>query len=331
MGMRFGRTGRAAGVAALAMAFTGVLAGTASAATFTGKDVPTTVLIAPGATGTVYWTYQNTGASVTLPPSGTHVSFTAPGNATFAPQAAIATEYSDNGSTWDKSALSLRNCVLGNSNTTLTCEGYNSNKSDQNISWNASVYRRIALQVTVAASTPAGTTLTPGRVTATFTDPKTKTFYSIDNGTLNIATPVKTPMCLDTAGGGRANGTNVQIYKCVSGEPNQNWVIDGGNVIVGGTAGTKAAMCLDTAGSGRANGTNIQVYQCLNNHPDQLWVVKDGAIILKATQGTASPMCVDVDNTRDNGNNVILYKCGTGNTNQRFVIDNGAIQVKDTL
>lgn len=344
MKMRLGLAGRVAGAAAIALGLTAGLAGTASAVTFIGRDVPTTVTIAPGATGAVPWTYQNTGGSGSLPSSGIQVVFTAPGSTTFAAQSAIRGQYSADGSTWAGNNVGLRNCTLSNSAATLTCEGYGLNGG--NSGWPAGGYFRFSPQVTVAATAPAGTTLAPGNGTFSYTDPASGTYYTIANGTLNVATPAITPppppaprpgMCLTTLNGGRTNGTNAIIYQCIANHPNQDWVIDGGKIIIADTYGTPTPMCLTIQGGSNANNTNVILYQCVTDnsgYTNQTWVIRGGMIYRKSTMGTSSATCLSSTTSRSNGGNVLLWACqssGQGLANQTWVVQGGQIKLADTL
>ncbi len=330
---------RVAGVAATALALTGAVAGTAAAVTFIGQDVPTTVTIARGTTGMVPWTYKNTGGPGILPASGVQVVFTAPGATTFTAQASAPSQYSSDGTTWVNNNLGLRNCTLSNSATTLTCEGYGLNGGRS--SWPSGGYFRFWPQVAVAAGAPAGTTLPQGGGTLSYTDPGSGTYYTIANGTLNVATPATgaaTPMCLD-AGNTRNNGDGVIIWQCAStpgGNTNQNWVVRDGSIVVKDTVGTSTPMCLD-AGNTRNNGDKVTIWQCASTpggNTNQNWIVQDGTIIVKDTVGTSRPMCLDIGNTRNNGDRATIWQCASTpgtNTNQLFVVQRGSIKVEDTL
>jgi len=126
-----------------------------------------------------------------------------------------------------------------------------------------------------------------GAATMTYTDPN-GTIYTINDGTLNVATPPApgaNAKCLDT--GARTNGTGVRVWQCVAGgHPNQTWVIDGGQIIVADTVGTSSPMCLSTLNS-RNNGDNLLLWVCKAagqpGYANQMWVVQDGAIKLADT------------------------------------------------
>lgn len=324
-----------AAVGAAAFTLTCVAADTAAAVSFIGRDVPTTATISPGATGPVPFTYRNTGDLGIFPPSGSSFTFTAPGNTTFAaPQTSVPGQYSADGTNYISNNLALRNCVLSNGNTTMTCEGFGISGGDS--SWPSGSYFRFAPNVTVNANAPAGTTLSPaGTARVTYNDTRAGQL-TITDGTLNVATPAPTGgragMCLD-ATNGRANGTKVRIWQCIN-HTNQRFVIDGGQIKVADTIGTSSEQCVST-GSTRNNGDAVILWQCQaagqSGARNQQWVVRGGQIVLKDTIGTAREMCLDVTTSRANNVDTIIYQCGATNTNQFFVVQRGYIKVEDTL
>ncbi|MFJ2861531.1 RICIN domain-containing protein [Kitasatospora sp. NPDC087314] len=318
-------------VAATTLTLAVALASPAAAVTFIGRDVPTTVTIAPGQTAAVPWTYQNTGGPGLLPPSGMTAVFTAPGNTTFAPQATVPTQYSGDGSSWGTNNVGLRNCALGTGNRTLTCEGYGLNGSRSG--WPSNGYFRFLPQVTVDATAPADTTLPRGNGSFRYTDPNNGTVYTIDNGTLDVATPPRIPtgMCLDV-GNTRFNADNVRIWQCLD-HTNQRFVLDDGRVKVAGTVGSGQEMCLDADNTG-FNGDNVRIWACEYSRAaiaNQTWLLRQGSFVLQSTAGSDQEMCLDVGTTRNNGDNAFIYQCGAGNPNQKFLVENGYLKVRDTV
>ncbi|MFJ8627202.1 RICIN domain-containing protein [Kitasatospora sp. NPDC093550] len=318
-------------VAVLSLTLATAPASPASAVTFIGRDVPTTVAIAPGRTGAVPWTYQNTGGSGTLPSSGMTAVFTAPGNTTFPAQATVPTEYSGDGSSWSGNNVGLRNCALGNGNRTLTCEGYGRNGG--NSGWPAGGYFRFSPQVTVNPSAPHNTTLPRGNGSFRYTNPGSSTEYTITDGTLNVATPPRVPTgkCLDV-GNTRDNADNVRVWDCLD-HTNQRFVLDDGRVKVADTVGTAQEMCLD-ADYTATNGDIVRIWACEDSHAaraNQTWLLRRGSLVLQRTAGSGEEMCVDVGSYRTNGDTVFLYGCDLANPNQKFVVDHGSIEVRDTL
>ncbi|MFE5582139.1 RICIN domain-containing protein [Kitasatospora sp. NPDC056531] len=318
-------------IATTALTLAVALASPAAAVTFIGRDVPTTVTIAPGQTGAVPWTYQNTGGAGLLPSSGMTAVFTAPGNTTFPAQATIPTEYSGDGTSWTGNNVGLRNCTLSNGNRTLTCEGYGRNGG--NSGWPSNGYFRFSPQVTVDPYAPEDTALPRGTGSFRYTDPNNGTLYTIDNGTLNVRTPPRTSTakCLDV-GNTRNNADYVRVWDCLN-HTNQRFVLDGGRVKVADTVGTAQEMCLDADYTGE-NGDSVRIWACEYSqaaHANQTWLLREGSFVLQRTVGTADEMCIDVGSDRNNGDNVSLYTCGAANSNQKFVVENGYIKVRDTL
>ncbi|MFB7476368.1 RICIN domain-containing protein [Kitasatospora sp. NPDC056184] len=326
------RLARTATVATTALALAGAFAQPAAAVTFIGRDVPTTVTIAPGESAAVPWTYQNTGGAGSLPASGMTAVFTAPGSTTFAPQSTVPTQYSGDGSAWGANNVGLRNCALSNGNRTLTCEGYGRNGG--NSGWPAKGYFRFSPQVTVDAGAPADTVLPRGNGSFRYTNPGSATEYTITDGTLTVATPPRPPsgMCLDV-GNTRVNADNVRIWQCLD-HTNQRFVIDDGRIKVADTVGTSGPeMCLDADNTG-TNGDNVRIWACEYTQAadaNQAWLLRRGLVVLESTVGSAREMCLDVGGTRDNGDNVFLYACGAANPNQRFLVENGYFKVRDTV
>ncbi|MER7582874.1 RICIN domain-containing protein [Kitasatospora sp. NPDC097691] len=322
---------RTATVAALSLALATGLASPAAAVTFIGRDVPTTVTIAPGRTGAVPWTYQNTGGAGLLPPSGMTAVFTAPGNTTFPAQSTVPTEYSGDGSSWGPNNVGLRGCALSNGNRTLTCEGYGRNGG--NSGWPANGYFRFSPQVTVDPSAPNGTTLPKGNGSFRYARPDSGTLYTIDNGTLNVATPPRVPTgkCLDV-GSTRHNADNVRVWDCLD-NTDQRFVLEEGRVKVADTVGTAQEMCLDADYTGE-NGDIVRIWACEYTQAaraNQTWLLRGGAFVLQRTVGSGEEMCIDVGSYRTNGDKVFLYRCGVTNPNQLFRVEDGSIKVRDTL
>ncbi|MEV6973369.1 RICIN domain-containing protein [Kitasatospora sp. NPDC093806] len=325
-------TARAATITATVLALAGAFASPAAATTFAGRDVPASVTIAPGQTAAVPWTYQNTGSPGALPATGMTATFTAPGTTTFAPQTTVPTQYSADGSSWGGNNVGLRNCVLGKTNRTLTCEGYGRNGGRSG--WPTNGYFRFSPQVTVDAAAPAGTTLPRGNGSFKYTDPNNSTEYTITDGALNVVTPPRTStgMCLDV-GGTRNNADAARISRCQD-HTNQRFVHDDGRIKVADTIGaTRTEMCLD-ADSTHTNGDKVRLWACESTPTaaaNQSWTLRRGSFVLESTLGTPHEMCLDVGNTRKNDDNVILYQCGATNPNQKFLVDNGYLKVRDTL
>ncbi|MFI0406047.1 RICIN domain-containing protein [Actinomadura sp. 3N508] len=116
--------------------------------------------------------------------------------------------------------------------------------------------------------------------------------------------------CLDVAGAGTGNGTNVQQWNCNS-HPAQDWqftdVGDGYYTLTSSNSG----KCLDvdgTDGSGTADGRNVWQFEC-NGSTGQQWKPekKAGGYRLKSRR---SDKCLTVDSGSANpGANVVQWSC----------------------
>ena len=138
--------------------------------------------------------------------------------------------------------------------------------------------------------------------------------------------------CLDTNNPPRPDGGPVYLWRCEPRNANQAWVIDGGQIMVGDTIGTRTPMCLDASSSPRRNRGPVYLWRCEPRNANQAWVIDGGQIIVKDTIGTRAPMCLDASNPpRRNRGPVFLWRCEPRNANQAWVIDGGQIIVKDTM
>jgi hypothetical protein len=134
--------------------------------------------------------------------------------------------------------------------------------------------------------------------------------YSLSN--------VHSNKCLDTAGGGTGNGTNIQQWTCNSGEVNQRFMIynHGGNSHT--IWSLKANKVFDADISG--NGSNVHLWQDWDggNQRWQINSVGGGMYELRPTHDTTQ--CLDLKGwSTTNGANIETWNCG-GQNNQRFWI-----------
>ena len=112
-------------------------------------------------------------------------------------------------------------------------------------------------------------------------------------------------LCMETAGGGTTNGTNIQLGTC-SGGTGQVW-----QVIVPQTDGRfslqnpASGKCLDIDGAGTANTTNVQLWTC-NALPQQMWQRQpDGSL-----RNPNSGRCMDAASWGTTaGTNIFIYDC----------------------
>ncbi|WP_257004254.1 ricin-type beta-trefoil lectin domain protein, partial [Streptomyces sp. SA15] len=82
----------------------------------------------------------------------------------------------------------------------------------------------------------------------------------IGDSYVTIEVPGAKGNCLDVAGGGKTNGTPVQIYTC-NGGASQQWTLEGSEDDLH-LRGVGSQKCLDVAGNASANGTKIQISDC---------------------------------------------------------------------
>lgn len=111
--------------------------------------------------------------------------------------------------------------------------------------------------------------------------------------------------CLDVPGASQADGVQVQVTTCGSGD-NQQWTrhSDGTITVYGGT------KCLAAAGSGTTNGTHVVIDDCQGGAGQQWYQFSDGTI-----RNAGSKLCLDADLYSEQ--NVQLWSCGNGD-NQKW-------------
>ncbi|MFF3323559.1 ricin-type beta-trefoil lectin domain protein [Streptomyces sp. NPDC002889] len=90
----------------------------------------------------------------------------------------------------------------------------------------------------------------------------------IGDSHVTIEVPGAKGNCLDVQGGGKTNGTPVQIYTCNNGAA-QLWTLEGGEDDLH-IRNVGSFKCLDVAGNKSANGTKIQITDCYST-PGQSW------------------------------------------------------------
>ena len=113
--------------------------------------------------------------------------------------------------------------------------------------------------------------------------------------------------CVDVAGAGTADGTQVQLYSC-NGTGAQRWTV--------GTDGTLSALgkCLDVNAGGTANGTRVQLYSC-NGTGAQQWQ-HTGTELINPQSGR----CLDATgNGSADGTPLQIWDCG-GAPNQQWTL-----------
>lgn len=171
---------------------------------FIGANHPTVVTIPQGATATVNWTVQNTGAGVNSTEVGGGFTFNAPQGTTFPAQPTVASSYStDGGATFGSNNFLLKNCTVGNSGSTLSC-AYSTKDGTGISGWPAGNFFRFSPRLTANAAAATGTF--SKAATMLFKENGLANNYTINYGTLdvNIVKAVATPMVDPVVGGGAA-------------------------------------------------------------------------------------------------------------------------------
>ncbi|MEU1406282.1 RICIN domain-containing protein [Streptomyces sp. NPDC005728] len=136
----------------------------------------------------------------------------------------------------------------------------------------------------------------------------------IGDGQLEIQVPGAAGKCLDVAGGGKTNGTPVQVYTCNGGAA-QKWQLmgayDGGYTLVN----TNSFKCLEVLNGNSADGTKIQIRDCGSSKAQQ-W-----AFDVRSTgplRNAATGKCLHLP-TFDNSKDAVLSTCN-GSGAQKFRI-----------
>jgi hypothetical protein len=128
-------------------------------------------------------------------------------------------------------------------------------------------------------------------------------------GAYNFRTATATPgKCLDVAGGGSADGTNIQQWACNNAGAQSFFAQDLGNGLVR-IINTPTGKCMDIAGSGTADGTNIRLWTC-NGSAGQTFRTDDTGGGYVRMVNPSSNKCVDVNGASSaDGANVQLWTC----------------------
>ncbi|MFD9793319.1 RICIN domain-containing protein [Streptomyces sp. NPDC059070] len=125
-----------------------------------------------------------------------------------------------------------------------------------------------------------------------------------------VAAPGK---CLDVAGGGKANGTPVQIWTC-NNDAAQDWRLYTDNAGLH-LMNVGSGRCLDVNGDGTADGTKIQIWGC-NQSPSQTW---EGDVrATTSLKNTGSGKCLDL-RSFSNSQDAFLLSCNGGD-GQKFKV-----------
>lgn len=104
--------------------------------------------------------------------------------------------------------------------------------------------------------------------------------------------------CLQDPGNHTANGTRVELEKCVSGATGR-WTVASDNTV------RAHGHCLNIAGSGRANGRQLQLWNC-NGSTRQVWLQESAGQLVNPASG----LCVtDPGSSRNNGVTPTMGAC----------------------
>ncbi|MET8085935.1 RICIN domain-containing protein [Micromonospora sp. NPDC005237] len=119
---------------------------------------------------------------------------------------------------------------------------------------------------------------------------------------------VQSGRCAEIGNSSTTNGTQAQLWDCISGAANQRWTHTASRQLM--VYGTK---CLDASGQGTTNGTAVVIWDC-NGQANQQWNVNANGTITGAQSG----LCLDANGAGTaNGTKLILWACN-GGTNQQW-------------
>ncbi|MDG6107961.1 arabinofuranosidase catalytic domain-containing protein [Dactylosporangium aurantiacum] len=114
--------------------------------------------------------------------------------------------------------------------------------------------------------------------------------------------------CVDVPNGSTTNGTQVQLWDCISNSTAQRWTYTAARQLQ--VYGNK---CLDASGGGTSNGTQAIIWDC-HGGTNQQWNLNANGTIT----GVQSGLCLDANGAATaNGTKLILWSCN-GGTNQRW-------------
>ncbi|WP_312846089.1 ricin-type beta-trefoil lectin domain protein [Streptomyces sp. WAC05374] len=146
----------------------------------------------------------------------------------------------------------------------------------------------------------------------------------IGDSPVTIEVPGAKGNCLDVQGGGKTNGTPVQIYTCNGGAA-QQWLLEGGGDDLH-LRNVGSYKCLDVAGNKAANGTKIQITDCYST-PGQAWTgdVRAAAPLKSTTTGK----CLDLS-AFTKSTDARLWDCKDADS-QKFLIKPSGHKGTDSL
>jgi hypothetical protein len=133
---------------------------------------------------------------------------------------------------------------------------------------------------------------------------------SLATGVYNLGTLASPGKCLDVAGNGSANGTNIHSWTC-NGSIAQSFRVEPfANAYR--VVNTGSNKCVDVSASGTANGTNVQLWDCNGTNAQNFRIEQSGENIRLINVN--SNKCLDVARagTAD-GTNVQIWDCNGTN------------------
>ncbi|WP_455567941.1 ricin-type beta-trefoil lectin domain protein [Streptomyces cellulosae] len=146
----------------------------------------------------------------------------------------------------------------------------------------------------------------------------------IGDSYVTIQVPGAAGSCLDVAGGGKTNGTPVQIYTCNNGA-SQQWTVEGGEDDLH-LRNVGSQKCLDVAGNNSANGTKIQISDCYQSK-GQSW--KGDVRAASPLKSVTTGKCLDLS-AFTKSTDARLWDCKDASS-QKFLIKPSGHKGADSL
>ncbi|MFE0039253.1 ricin-type beta-trefoil lectin domain protein [Streptomyces sp. NPDC059015] len=146
----------------------------------------------------------------------------------------------------------------------------------------------------------------------------------IGDSYVTLEVPGAKGMCLDVQGGGKTNGTPVQIYTCNRGAA-QQWTIEGSEDDLR-LRNVGSFKCLDVAGNASANGTKIQIYDCYKSK-GQSW--KGDVRAASPLKSLSTGKCLDLS-AFTKSTDARLWDCKNASA-QKFLIKPSGHKGTDSL
>nr|WP_267807113.1 ricin-type beta-trefoil lectin domain protein [Streptomyces tirandamycinicus]MCY0983165.1 ricin-type beta-trefoil lectin domain protein [Streptomyces tirandamycinicus] len=146
----------------------------------------------------------------------------------------------------------------------------------------------------------------------------------IGDSHVTLEVPGAKGMCLDVQGGGKTNGTPVQIYTCNGGAA-QQWMLEGSEDDLH-IRNVGSFKCLDVAGNASANGTKIQISDCYKSK-GQSW--KGDVRAASPLKSLSTGKCLDLS-AFTKSTDARLWDCKNASA-QKFLIKPSGHKGTDSL